>query len=61
MYFKGHQVDREHSGSVVVFDWRARSDGFEPHLSHCVVPLSKTHLSLLSTGSNKEVDLSQHN
>ena len=28
--------------------------GFEPHRRHCVVSLSKTHLSLLSTGSTQE-------
>ena len=26
----------------------------EPHRCHCVVSLSKTHLSLLSTGSTQE-------
>ena len=28
--------------------------GFEPYQRHCVVSLSKTHLSLLSTGLTKE-------
>ena len=32
----------------------------ESHRRHCVVSLSKTHLSLLNTGSTQE-DLSQHN
>ena len=43
-----------------VLDWRPRGCGFEPHPRHCVVSLSKTHLSLLSTGSTQE-DPSQHN
>ena len=34
-----------------VFDSRPRGRGFEPHLRHCVVSLSKIHLYLLSTGS----------
>ena len=33
---------------------------FEPHWRHCVVSLSKTHLSLLSAGSTQE-DPSRHN
>ena len=33
----------EHSGSLV------GGFGFEPHWHHCVVSLSKTHLSLFST------------
>ena len=32
----------------------SRGCGFEPHRHHCVVSLSKTHLSLLSTGSTQE-------
>ena len=43
-----------------VLDSRTRSRGFEPHRRHCVVSLSKIHLSLLSTGSTQE-DLSRHN
>ena len=39
-----------------VLDSRPRGCRFEPH---CVVSLSKTHLSLLSTGSTQE-DLSRH-
>ena len=39
---------------------RLRGCGFEPHRHHCVVSLSKTHLSLLSTGSTLE-DPSGHN
>ena len=37
-----------------VLDLRPRGRGFEPHWRHCVVSLSKTHLSLLSTGSTQE-------
>ena len=37
-----------------VLDSRPRGRGFEPHRHHCVVSLSKTHLSLLSTGSTQE-------
>ena len=37
-----------------VLDSWPRGGGFEPHRRHCVVSLSKTHLSLLSTGSNQE-------
>ena len=33
-----------------VSDSRPRGRGFEPHRHHCVVSMSKTHLSLLSTG-----------
>ena len=40
-----------------VLDSRQRRCGFE---RHCVVALSKTHLSLLSTGSTQE-DPSRHN
>ena len=40
-------------------DSRPRCSGFEPHWRHCIVSLSKTHLSLLSTGSTQE-DLSSH-
>ena len=35
-------------------DLRPRGLGVEPHRHHCVVSLSKTHLSLLSTGSTQE-------
>ena len=28
--------------------------GFDPHRRHCVVSLTKTHLSLLSTGLTQE-------
>ena len=38
----------------------SRGLGFKPHLRHCVVSLSKAHLSLLSTGSTQE-DPSRHN
>ena len=37
-----------------VLDSRPRDRGLEPHRRHCVVSLSKTHLSLLSTGSTQE-------
>ena len=37
-----------------VLDSRPRGRTFEPHQRHCVVPLSKTHLSLLSIGSTQE-------
>ena len=37
-----------------VHDSRPRDRGFEPHRRYCVVSLSKTHLSLLSTGSTQE-------
>ena len=37
-----------------VLDSRPKGRGFEPHRRHCVVSLSKTHLSLLSTGSTQE-------
>ena len=37
-----------------VLDYRPRGREFEPHRCHCVVSLSKTHLSLLSTGSTQE-------
>ena len=43
-----------------VLDSRLRGRRFEPHRSHCVVSLSKNHLSLLSTCSTQE-DPSQHN
>ena len=43
-----------------VLDPRPRSCGFEPHRRHCVVSLSKTHLSLLSSGSTQE-NPSRHN
>ena len=43
-----------------MIDWRQRGCAFEPHRRHCVVSLSKTHLSLLSTGSTEE-DPSLHN
>ena len=37
-----------------VFDSRLRGRGFEHHRRLCVVSLSKTQLSLLSTGSTQE-------
>ena len=38
-----------------VLDSRQRGCGFKPHRHHCVMSLSKTHLSLLSTGSTQEL------
>ena len=46
--------------NIQVLDSRQRGCGLEPHWCQCVVSLSKTHLSLLSTGSTQE-DPSQHN
>ena len=46
------------SGSVL--DSRPRGRGLEPHQRFCVMSLSKTHLSLLSTCSTHE-DLSRQN
>ena len=45
--------------SCRVLDLRPRGWGFDPRRGHCVVSFSKTHLSLLSTGSTQE-DRSQH-
>ena len=42
-----------------VLDSRRRGRRSKPHRRHCVVSLSKTHLSLLSTGSTQE-DQSRH-
>ena len=42
-----------------VLDAKLRGRMFEPHWRHCVVSLSKAHLSLLSIGSTQE-DLSRH-
>ena len=42
-----------------VLDWRLRGCGFELRQHHCVVSLSKTHKSSLSTGSIQE-DPSRH-
>ena len=55
---KTHMGGQWLSGRVL--ESRPRGCGFEPHRHHCVVSLSKTHLSLLSAGSTQE-DLSQHN
>ena len=46
--------------SGIVLDSRLRGHGFEPRGRHCLLSLSKTHLSLLSTGSTQE-DPSRHN
>ena len=46
--------------SCIVLDSRPRDCWFEPHSHHYIVSLSKTHLSLLSTGSIQEHS-SQHN
>ena len=37
-----------------VLDSRPRGCGLKHHRSHCVVSLSKAHLSLLCTGSTQE-------
>ena len=37
-----------------VLDLRLMGRGFKPHWHHCFVSSSKTHLSLLSTGSTQE-------
>ena len=37
-----------------VLDSRPNDRGFKPHRRHCVLSLTKTHLSLLSTGSTQE-------
>ena len=37
-----------------VLDSGLSGRGFEPHWRQCVVSLSKTHLSVLSTGSTQE-------
>ena len=41
-------------------DLRQTGRGFEPHRRDCVLSLSKTHISLLYTGSTAE-DPSRHN
>ena len=43
-----------------MLDSRPRDRGFEPNRRHCVMSLSKTHLSYLSTSSTQE-DPSLHN
>ena len=43
-----------------VLDSRPRGGGFKPHWRPCIVSLSKTDFSLLSTGSTRE-DQSRHN
>ena len=43
-----------------VFESRQRGRGFESHRRHCIMCLSKTNVSLLSTGSTQE-DISRHN
>ena len=42
-----------------VLDSRPRGSRFKPRRPHCVLSLSKTHLSVLSTGSTQE-DPYQH-
>ena len=51
-------IKRVLSGRVL--DSRSRDHGFKPHRHHCVVSLSKTHLSLFITSSTQE-SLSQLN
>ena len=41
-------------GSGRVLDSRSRGCGFVPHRRQCVVSLSKTHRSLLSTGQPRK-------
>ena len=43
-----------------MLDSRPKGPGSEPHWGHCIVSLSKTHWSFLSTGSTQE-DLSRFN
>ena len=43
-----------------LLDLRLGAAGSNPYRRHCVVSLSKSHLSLLNTGSTQE-DQSQHN
>ena len=40
--------------SGLVLDSRPSDRGFEPQRRHCVLSLTKTHLSLLRTGSTQE-------
>ena len=40
--------------SCRVLDLRPKGRRIEPHRRHCIVSLSKAHLSLLSTGSTQE-------
>ena len=42
---------------MVMLDSRQRGCRFKPHWRHCIMSMSKTHLSLLSTGSTQ----SRHN
>ena len=39
--------DAKHIGSVMALDWGLKGCLFVTHQSHCVVFLSKTHLSLV--------------
>ena len=62
--YRGDQVNNTWiqwlSGRVL--DSRLRGCGFESNQRHCVVSLSKTHVSLLSSGSTQELeDPSGHN
>ena len=55
----GLQLEHNHTTGAQwlsgrVLDSRPKGRGFEPHRRHCVVSLSKTYLSLLSTGSTQE-------
>ena len=59
VWFYNHFSKEAHGLSGRVLDSRQRGRGFEPHWRHCVVSLSKTHISLLSTSSTKEKP-SQH-
>ena len=49
-----NSLQRLSAGNTRLFDLRLNGCGFKPHWRHCVVSLSKTHLSLLSIGSTQE-------
>ena len=55
-----HNNNHATAGECSVLYYSSRDGGFGPHWHHCVVSLSKTHLSLLSTDSNQK-EQSQHN
>ena len=55
-----HDISKNRELSGIVLDSRPRDWGFELNQCHCVMSLSKTHLSLLTTGSTQE-DPSRHN
>ena len=59
LHYFPHTVDKECSGSVVECLPQDRGPQVRASPVDCVVSLSKTHLSLLSTGSIQE-DPSSH-